>query len=68
MFTKKNQSHYLNFRYLVADFYRLSHPLSEKLGVLRALNVVERRCIRKYSDVLSLDIVPSESFTATSTP
>jgi hypothetical protein len=29
--------------------------------VLEALNIV--RCIREYSDVLSLDIVPSKSFT-----
>jgi hypothetical protein len=42
---------YLNFRYIVATFYR----------VLGALNM--GRCIKGYSDVLSLDIVPSESFT-----
>jgi hypothetical protein len=52
---------YLNFRYLVAAFYRLGHPLRERLGMLGALNM--GRCIRRYSDVLSLDIVPSESFT-----
>jgi hypothetical protein len=52
---------YLNFRYLVAAFYRLGHPLSERLGVLGALNM--GRCIGRYSDVLSLEIVPSESFT-----
>jgi hypothetical protein len=52
---------YLNFRYLVAAFYRLSHPLRERLGVLRAL--IMGHCIIGYSDVLSLDIVPSESFT-----
>jgi hypothetical protein len=52
---------YLNFRYIVAGFYRLGHPLRERLGMLGALNM--GRCIRGYSDVLSLDIVPSESFT-----
>jgi hypothetical protein len=52
---------YFNFRYLVAVFYRLSQPLRERLGVLGALNM--GRCIKEYSDVLSLDIVPSESFT-----
>jgi hypothetical protein len=52
---------YLNFRYLVAAFCRLGHPLRERLGVLGALNI--GRCIRGYSDVLSLDKVPSESFT-----
>jgi hypothetical protein len=52
---------YLSFRYLVAAFYRLGHPLRERLGVLGALNM--GRCIKGYSDVLSLDIVPSESFT-----
>jgi hypothetical protein len=39
---------YLNFRYLVAAFYRLGHPL---LGLLGALNM--GRCIKRYSDVLS---------------
>jgi hypothetical protein len=52
---------YLNFRYLVAAFYRLGHPLRDRLGVLGALNM--GCCIKGYSDVLSLDIVPSESFT-----
>jgi hypothetical protein len=52
---------YLNYRYFVAAFYRLGHRLSKRFGVLRALNM--GRCIRKASDVLSLDIVPSESFT-----
>jgi hypothetical protein len=52
---------YLNFRYLFAAFYRLGHPLRERLGVLRALSL--SYCIKEYSDVLSLDIVPSESFT-----
>jgi hypothetical protein len=52
---------YLNFRYLVAAFYRLGHPLRENLGVLGALNM--GRCIGGYSDVLSCNIVPSESFT-----
>jgi hypothetical protein len=50
---------YLNFRYLVVAFYRLGHPFWEKLGVLRALNM--GRCIKGYSDVLSLHIVPTES-------
>jgi hypothetical protein len=52
---------YMNFRYLVAALYRLDHPLRQRLGVLRALNM--GRCIGGYSDVLSLDIVPFESFT-----
>jgi hypothetical protein len=51
---------YLKFRYLVAAFYRLGHPLRKRLGVLEALNM--GRCIKGYFDVLSLDIVPSESF------
>jgi hypothetical protein len=51
----------LNFGTLVAAFYPLGHPLRERLGVLGALKM--GRCIRGYSDVLSLDIVPSESFT-----
>jgi hypothetical protein len=37
---------YLNFRYLVAAFYRLGHPLRERLGVPRALNM--GLCIRFY--------------------
>jgi hypothetical protein len=57
---------YLNFRYLVAAFYRLGHPLREKLGVLGALNI--GRCVGGYSDVLSLDKVPSESFTRNELP
>jgi hypothetical protein len=52
---------YLNFRYLVAAFYRLGHLLRRRVGMLGALNM--GRCIRGYSDVLSLDIVPSKSFT-----
>jgi hypothetical protein len=52
---------YLNFRCLVATFYRLGHPLRKKLGVLGTL--IMSRCIKGYSDVLSLDIVLSESFT-----
>jgi hypothetical protein len=51
---------YLNFRYLVAAFYRLVHPLRQRLEVLEALNM--GRCIGGYSDVLLLDIVPSEYF------
>jgi hypothetical protein len=52
---------YLNFRYHVAAFCRLDHPLREKLGVLRAQNI--GRCIKGHSDVLSLDIVSCESLT-----
>jgi hypothetical protein len=52
---------YLNFRYFVAASYRLGHSLRERLGVLGALNM--GCCIGGYSDVLSLDIVPSESLT-----
>jgi hypothetical protein len=52
---------YLNFRYIVAAFYRLGNPLKERLGVLETLGM--SYIIRGYSDVLSLDIVPSESFT-----
>jgi hypothetical protein len=52
---------YLNFRYLVAAFYRLGFSLRERLGVLGALNM--SRCIKRHSDVLSTEIVPSESFT-----
>jgi hypothetical protein len=51
----------LYFRLLVAAFYPLNHPLRESLGVLGALNI--GRSIRGYSDILSLVIVPSESFT-----
>jgi hypothetical protein len=52
---------YLNFRYFFVAFYRLGHPLKERLGLLRALNM---GCfIKGYSCVLSLNIVPSESFT-----
>jgi hypothetical protein len=40
---------------------KISSILTERFGVLRALNM--GRCIRRYSDVLSLDIVLSESFT-----
>jgi hypothetical protein len=50
---------YLNFRYLVTVFYR--HPLRERLVKLGALNM--GCCIRRYSDGLSLDIVPFEYFT-----
>jgi hypothetical protein len=47
---------YLNFRYLVAAFYRLAHLLRQRLEVLEMLNI--GRCIKGYSDVLSLEIVP----------
>jgi hypothetical protein len=46
---------YMNFRYLVAAFYRLGHSLKDRLGVLGALNM--GRCIRGYSDFLLFDIV-----------
>jgi hypothetical protein len=49
---------YLNFRCFVPAFYRLGHPFKERLRVLGALNM--GRGIKGYSDVLSLDIVPSE--------
>jgi hypothetical protein len=52
---------YLNSRYLVAVFYRLGHPLREKLKDLRTMNM--SRCIQGYSNVLSMDIIPPESFT-----
>jgi hypothetical protein len=39
----------------------MGQPLRERFGVLGALNMT--RCIKGYSNVLSLDIVPSESFT-----
>jgi hypothetical protein len=51
----------LNFRYLVAALYLLGHPLRGRLGVLGALNI--GRYIKGYSDVLSLYIILSESFT-----
>jgi hypothetical protein len=54
---------YLNFRYLVAAFYRLGHPLRERLRVLGLGTLNMGRCIKGYSDVFSLNIVPSESFT-----
>jgi hypothetical protein len=57
---------YLNIRYFVAAFYRLGHPLKERLGVLGVLGM---GCyIRRYSAVLLLDIVPSESFTRLELP
>jgi hypothetical protein len=43
---------YLNFRYLVTAFYRLDHPLRERLWVLNM-----DRCIQGYFDV------PSDTFT-----
>jgi hypothetical protein len=51
---------YLNFRYLVAIFYQLNHPLERRLKALRELNL--DRCIVGYSDVLPLNIVLSRSF------
>jgi hypothetical protein len=52
---------YLNFRYLVAVFYRLDHPLKRRLETLGELNL--DHCIAGYSDFLPLNVVPSESFT-----
>jgi hypothetical protein len=52
---------YLNIRYLEAVFCRLDHPLKRKLETLGELN--SGRCIAGYSDVLPLNVVPSESFT-----
>jgi hypothetical protein len=53
---------YLNSRYLVAVFNRLGHPLREPEGRdLGTMNM--NRCIQGYSNVLSMDITPSESFT-----
>jgi hypothetical protein len=37
---------YLNFRYLVAVFYRLDHPLKRRLDNLKKLNM--GRCIAGY--------------------
>jgi hypothetical protein len=52
---------YLNFRYLVVDFYRLDHSLERSFETLRKLNL--GRCFADYPDVLPLNIVSSESFT-----
>jgi hypothetical protein len=52
---------YLNFRNLVAIFYRLGHPLNRRPETLMELNL--GRCIEGYSDVLPPSIVSSESFT-----
>jgi hypothetical protein len=52
---------YLNFRYLVAVFYCLDHPLKRRLETLGELNL--GRCIAGYSDILPLNVVPSESLT-----
>jgi hypothetical protein len=55
---------YLNFRYLVAVFYRLEHPLKRRLLILRERRELNLgRCIAGYSDVLPRNIVLSESFT-----
>jgi hypothetical protein len=51
----------LNSRYLVVVLYRLCHPMREKLRDLGTMNM--SRCIQGYSNVLSMDITPSESFT-----
>jgi hypothetical protein len=53
---------YLNSsRHLVAVFYRLGHPLREKLRDLGTMNMI--RCIQGYSNVWSMDVTPAESFT-----
>jgi hypothetical protein len=52
---------YLNSRYIVAVFYRLGHPLREKLSDLGTMNM--SRSTQGYSNVLSMNITPSESFT-----
>jgi hypothetical protein len=52
---------YLNLRYLVLVFYRLDLPLKIRIEILKELNL--GRCIAGYSDVLTLNIVSSESFT-----
>jgi hypothetical protein len=57
---------YLNFRYYVAAFFRLDQPLRRRLVVLRPLNM--GRYIKGCFDVLSLDIVPPESFTLQELP
>jgi hypothetical protein len=57
---------HLNFRYLVAVFYRLDRPLKRKLEIPRELNM--GRCITGYFDVLPLNIVSSESFTRDEVP
>jgi hypothetical protein len=50
---------FLNFRYLVAAFYRLGHRWGRRLECWERWTGF---CIKRYSDVLSLDIVPSEPF------
>jgi hypothetical protein len=52
---------YLSSSYLVAVLYRLGHPLREKLRDLGIMNM--NRCIQGHSNVLSMDITPSETFT-----
>jgi hypothetical protein len=52
---------YLNSIYLVAVFYRLGHPLREKLRDLGTMNM--SRCIQGYSNVFSMIITPSLFFT-----
>jgi hypothetical protein len=53
---------YLNFRFLVAVFYRLDHLLKRRLETLRELNL--GRCFAGYSDVLPLNIVKRHDFLA----
>jgi hypothetical protein len=45
---------YMNFRYLVAVFYCLDHPLKRRLETLRELNL--GRCIASHSDVFPLAV------------
>jgi hypothetical protein len=52
---------YLNFRYLVAVFYRLDHSIKKRLETLRELNL--GRYIAGFSVVLPLNIVYSVLFT-----
>jgi hypothetical protein len=52
---------YLNSIYLVAVFYRLGYPLREKLRDLGKMKM-NRCCIQRYSNALSMDITPSGSF------
>jgi hypothetical protein len=52
---------FLNFKYLVAIFYRLVHRLKRRLETLKELNMGDG--IAYYYDVLPLNLVSSESFT-----
>jgi hypothetical protein len=52
---------YLNFRYFVAAFGKIGHPLKEKLRILESLN--SRRTFTSFEAVNQLNIVETESFT-----